>query len=138
MDTTQHNEFRATGFRSLGRRIQLRAGELAFETRFYAGLGQTWSERLSVAKLMAKLYAARLMPFDTFHWETTIKVRGATYVVGVRTSEPYVFYELYQSHQYERHSDFVPQSGWTIFDIGANIGIFTILQAKRGARVFAF
>ncbi len=120
------------------RRVRLKVRELSFETRFLARLGQTWPERLSLAKLVAKLYAARLMPFETIGWETTIRVRGAKYVVGVRTSEVYVFHEIYESRQYHRHADFQPQSGWTVFDVGANIGVFTILHATEGANVYAF
>jgi FkbM family methyltransferase len=93
---------------------------------------------VSIAKLVAILYTARLMPFNTRRWETTISVRGAKYVVGVRTSEIFVFHEIYESLQYKRHADFVPQSGWTVFDVGANIGVFTVLQATRGAMVYSF
>jgi FkbM family methyltransferase len=118
--------------------IRLKVRELVWETRFFARLGQTWSERMSIAKLMAILYTARLMPFKTHRWETTILVRGATYVVGVRTSEIFIFHEIYESLQYNRHADFIPQSGWTVFDVGANIGVFTVLQATQGARIYSF
>lgn len=111
---------------------------LIWETRFFARLGQTWPERMSIARLVAKLYMARLMPFKTHRWETTILVRGAKYVVGVRTSEIFIFHEIYESLQYERHADFIPQSGWTVFDVGANIGVFTVLQATQGAIVYSF
>jgi FkbM family methyltransferase len=79
-----------------------------------------------------------LQVFNTHRWETTILVRGAKYVVGVRTSEIFIFHEIYESLQYERHADFIPQSGWTVFDVGANIGVFTVLQARQGARVYSF
>jgi FkbM family methyltransferase len=127
-------------FRSASRfsHMRLKVRELVWETRFLAKLGQTWPERMSIAKLAAKLYAARLMPFDTHRWEATIRVRGARYVVGLRTSEIFVFHEIYDSRQYDRHVDFIPQSGWTVFDVGANIGVFTVLQATQGARVYSF
>jgi FkbM family methyltransferase len=118
--------------------MRLKVRELVWETRFFARLGQTWPERMSIAKLVAKLYAARLMPFKTHRWEATIRFRGAKYVVGVRTSEIFVFHEIYESLQYEGHADFIPQSGWTVFDVGANIGVFTVLQATQGARVYSF
>jgi FkbM family methyltransferase len=118
--------------------LQLKARELVWETQFLARLGQTWRERISIAKLVAILYAARLMPFDTYRWEATILARGARYVVGVRTSEIFVFHEIYGALQYDRHPEFIPQSGWTVFDVGANIGVFTVLQAMHGARVFSF
>lgn len=118
--------------------MRLKVRELVWETRFLAKLGQTWPERMSIAKLVAKLYAARLMPFDTHRWEATIRVHGARYVVGLRTSEIFVFHEIYDSLQYDRHVDFIPQGGWTVFDVGANIGVFTVLQATQGARVYSF
>ncbi len=118
--------------------MRLKVRELIWETRFFARLGQTWPERLSIAKLVAKLYAARLMPFNTRPWETTILVRGSKYAVGVRTSEIFIFHEIYESLQYNRHAEYIPQSGWTVFDVGANIGVFTVLQATQGARVYSF
>lgn len=33
---------------------------------------------------------------------------------------------------------FVPQSGWQVIDIGANVGIYTMLAASRGAQVIAY
>jgi FkbM family methyltransferase len=91
---------------------------------------------MSIAKLVVLLYLARL--FSTHEWETTIVVHGARYVVGVRTSEIFVFHEIYDFCQYSRHAEFVPRSGWTVFDVGANIGIFTVLQATHGATIFSF
>jgi FkbM family methyltransferase len=32
----------------------------------------------------------------------------------------------------------LPQTGWIVFDVGANAGVYTIQQARRGARVYAF
>src|SRR4051794_30768300 len=63
------------------RDLRLKVRELGWETRFYVRLGQTWPERLSIVKLLFKLYSARLMPFDTYRWEAIIRVRGARYVV---------------------------------------------------------
>jgi hypothetical protein len=91
--------------------MRLKVRELVWETRCYARLGQTLPERMSIAKLVAKLYLARLMPFNTLRWETTVLIRGAKYVVGVRTSEIFTFHEIYEYLQYNRHADFIPKSG---------------------------
>jgi hypothetical protein len=48
--------------------VRLKMRELVWETRFLARLGQSWPERMSIAKLAAILYTARLMPFDTYQW----------------------------------------------------------------------
>lgn len=116
--------------------IQLKLREFIWETRFLAKLGQTWPERMSIAKLVVLLYFARL--FSAREWETTIVVHGARYVIGVRTSEIYVFHEIYNFGQYSRDAEFIPRNGWTVFDVGANIGIFTVPQAMHGATVFSF
>jgi hypothetical protein len=75
--------------------MRLKLREFVWETQFFAKLGRTWSERMSIAKFMMMLYVARLMPFSTRKWEATIVVRGARYVIGVRTSEIFVFHEIY-------------------------------------------
>jgi hypothetical protein len=62
--------------------MRLKVRELVWEARFLARLGQTWPERMRIAKLLAMLHTARPMPFNTYRWETTILVRGAKYVVG--------------------------------------------------------
>jgi len=118
--------------------MRLKVRELVWEARFLARLGQTWPERMSIAKLVAMLYAARLMPFETYRWEATILVRGAKYVVGVRTSEIFIFHEIYESLQYQRHADFIRRAAGPFSTSAANIGVFTVLQATQGARVYSF
>jgi len=46
--------------------------------------------------------------------------------------------DVLQRRCYEQLPDFVPQHGWVVVDVGANIGAFSLLQASRGARVVAF
>ena len=70
--------------------------------------------------------------------DTLIHLQGATYVVGRRTAEILVFAEIYHRRVYDRIAGFIPRVGWTVFDAGASIGIYSILQARRGARVYAF
>jgi FkbM family methyltransferase len=48
------------------------------------------------------------------------------------------FEEIYHERVYERVAEFIPKDNWTIFDVGANVGIFTIQHARRGAHVYAF
>jgi FkbM family methyltransferase len=52
--------------------------------------------------------------------------------------EVFTFREVYIERVYEQEADFIPAAGWTVFDLGANIGVFTIQQALRGAHVYAF
>ena len=41
-------------------------------------------------------------------------------------------------HVYEKVPNFIPEIGWTVYDVHAHVGIFTVQQAARGAEVFAF
>ncbi|MCL4553515.1 MAG: FkbM family methyltransferase, partial [Candidatus Marsarchaeota archaeon] len=45
--------------------------------------------------------------------------------------------EVYLLRVYERAQDFITQAGWTVIDVGANVGVFTVQQASRGAHVIA-
>lgn len=75
---------------------------------------------------------------DISDQDALIHLQGAAYIVGRRTAEILVFAEVYHRRNYDRVAGFIPRAGWTVFDAGASIGIFSILQARRGARVYAF
>lgn len=102
------------------------------------GLASSWPERLSLAKFLATLYVARALPVHSYGWDATVRVLGSDYTVGLRTSEIYVLEEVFKHGMYERLPAFVPSEGWTVLDVGANIGVVSMLQAQRGARVYAF
>jgi FkbM family methyltransferase len=70
--------------------------------------------------------------------DITLSLRGVTYTLGVRSGEVYTFEELYFEHVYDRVERYIPQPGWTVFDIGANVGIFAVQQAQYRAHVYAF
>src|SRR5207248_9506229 len=57
---------------------------------------------------------------------------------GLEAREFAVFEEIYVDHDYDRLADFIPQRGWIVFDVGANVGVFAVQQARRGAFVYAF
>jgi FkbM family methyltransferase len=56
----------------------------------------------------------------------------------VNSHETALFEEIYKDRGYEMVGDFVPKAGWTVFDVGANVGIFAVQEALRGAHVYAF
>ncbi|MGZ7006745.1 MAG: hypothetical protein ACXVLX_14170, partial [Ilumatobacteraceae bacterium] len=119
-------------------RFRSKARELAFEGRTVPRLGTTWVERLTLMKFLAMLYAARIVPTLSRGWQATIRVRNKRYVVGLRTSEIYVFHEIYEIQQYDRDENYMVQPCWTVLDVGANVGVFTLHAVTRGATVYAF
>jgi FkbM family methyltransferase len=70
--------------------------------------------------------------------ELRLDLRGARHFVGLGRNEDLVLDELYVSRVYERLEDFIPRPGWIVVDLGANVGMFSVQQARRGAHVFAF
>jgi FkbM family methyltransferase len=98
----------------------------------------TNGERASVTLFILKYVASRILPRSVLSNETTLLLNGVRYHIGLSGRESFVFREIYLDHIYERLADFVSQPGWTVFDLGANIGIFSVQQALRGTRVYAF
>lgn len=127
-----------------GRRLHWRAGasekwQLATsEASRLFKLAPRWRERLRIARFLAQLYVARALPLDTYRWGTSIRLRGARYTFGLRTSEIYVLEEVFDYRLYDQLADYVPEPGWVVFDVGANVGVVSMCQAERGARVYAF
>lgn len=95
-------------------------------------------ERASITKFVLLLYVARAMPVDTYGWNTTVHLHDRNYRIGVRTSEIYVFDEVYGERMYDRLEEYSTRAGWVVVDVGANVGVFTALAAGRGAEVHAF
>ena len=47
-------------------------------------------------------------------------------------------YEMLIEKIYYQHKDFIPKRNWIVFDIGAYLGVYSILSAYMGAIVYAF
>jgi FkbM family methyltransferase len=106
-------------------------------------LSQTFSEKLRIFVFMVKwtlvthhFVSSRFMPL--LRQDTPVVLQGTKYFVEPGAQEIFGFLEVYHDHDYDRVADFVPAAGWTILDVGANVGVFAIQQACRGAHVFAF
>jgi FkbM family methyltransferase len=115
-----------------------RAAAAGREMKHLVSLASTRRERATMVGYIAKLYLARAMPFDTYGWNATVRLGGVRYTVGLRTSEIYVLGEIYEGRQYDRVPGYAPCPGWTVIDIGANVGTFTLHAARAGAHVYAF
>ncbi len=102
-------------------------------------------EKASVARLALKFVVKRAvvvltrLAYNTIlQDDVAVSVQGMTYFVGIDAAEISVFGEIYEDRDYDRVPAFIARAGWTVFDIGANAGVFTVQQAYRGARVYAF
>lgn len=113
------------------------AYSFALSMRCLLRLATGWSQRLTVLVLALRFVLARVMP-HLFNADTVILLGKNSYVLGINSFEWYPFKEIYCDAVYERVRDFVPERDWIVFDLGANIGLFTIQQASRGAFVYSF
>lgn len=95
------------------------------------GVGEVFSlVRYCVRRALARLG----WPSDT----ATVTLRGVRYLVRVGGAELGAYLEINLDRAYERHPGFATGPGEVVLDVGANVGLFTLRQALRGARVYAF
>jgi FkbM family methyltransferase len=94
-----------------------------------------------IIQLTGERWGARLLGRARrflLNFETVVSYRGIT--LEVNTAE-YLGSRVFFFDNYERMQETVfleLTAGKTVFDVGANIGVFTILAAASGASVFAF
>jgi FkbM family methyltransferase len=50
---------------------------------------------------------------------------------NMRSPEIGTFKEIFVDQVYEREQEFIPQKGWTVLDLGANIGVFSLRAASK-------
>ncbi len=113
------------------------AYSFAFSMQCLFRLATGWSQKLAVIVLIPLFVLARILPC-LFKADIVIHLDNNSYVLGTNSFEWYPFKEIYCDGVYERARDFVPERDWIVFDLGANIGLFTIQQARRGAFVYSF
>ncbi len=95
-------------------------------------------EVAGVLRLLWRYLAWRVKGSPGLSRDETLRLCGATHILGMGTLEVTLLNEIYWERVYDRLQDFVPQPGWIVFDVGANVGIYAVQQAQRGARVYAF
>jgi FkbM family methyltransferase len=112
------------------------------EASYLYGFSRSLREKLGVTSFLLKKKRAQLRgkidPQAPSDQDALIDLYGARHVVDLLGSEIYVLDEIYRERLYDRVADFVPQAGWTAVDVGANVGMFAVRQARRGAHVYAF
>jgi len=119
------------GVRLFGQRIRRICRSAGYVWRVYQ-LAETRTERISVIRFWL---TALVSPRSTA--DAPLLFRGVAYTVGRAPEDLMVFNEIYGEHDYDLLDDFIPSRGSTVLDIGANIGLFAVLQAQRGAQVYA-
>jgi FkbM family methyltransferase len=112
------------------------------EAGYLYGFSHNLRERIGVTSfLFQKMRAQLLEKVGTprgSESDISIELYGARHVVDLLGSEIYLLDEIYRERLYDRHADFVPGPGSTVVDVGANVGMFAVRQAARGAHVYAF
>ena len=71
--------------------------------------------------------------------EVNARLGGIEVTFRPLQGELYLFKEIFIDQVYEKHPAFCLRPGWRVFDVGANIGLFTLRAALCGAKqAFAF
>ncbi len=93
----------------------------------------------SVAGFNEPLLILRLLKGDSLPGIKTVRLRGKGLAFRVRGAmDVWSIKETFLDRMYER-CGFAIQPGWTVIDIGAGLGDFTLFAAREaGVRVFAF
>ena len=125
---------------ALAAALPLGAARLRRRARLGAELGRLYraarpAEWPGVTRLVLSFMALHVAGRPEAEAEVTLG--GARYRVGLRAGELGALGEVLARGDYEREG-FTPGPGWTVIDVGANVGAFAIRQARRGARVWAF
>jgi len=74
------------------------------------------------------------------HKDILIEFKGAKVWFGFGSGELSSYIEIFLRKDYERLPNFIPSENGIVFDIGANIGLYTIRQSKRmrNGKIYAF
>jgi FkbM family methyltransferase len=68
-----------------------------------------------------------------------VTMNGTQFGLRPLQGEFHLYREIFLDQVYERLPEFVPQAGWCVVDVGANIGLFTlkVALANRTGRIYA-
>lgn len=67
-----------------------------------------------------------------------LRFKDMSLTINEADSQLASYFEIAVEHIYDQSPAVVAKPGWTVVDVGANIGVFSVCQARRGARVFAY
>src|SRR4051812_40307701 len=91
-------------------------------------LAQNNEERVGVLVFIAKwmLLVHRVLPRRFLRFlggDTALRMQGTTYFVDIEADETFALREIYIDRLYDRLPEFVPNVGWIVLDVGANVGV---------------
>ncbi len=95
-------------------------------------------ELLSLMSAVTRLFLSLARTSESGRKDVTLRLGGGVYVVDLSLMEAETLAELYVDRHHDRIDRFIPQEGWNVVDIGANVGMYAVMQSKRGAKVYAF
>lgn len=119
-------------------RLPLLAQRALTLVRLARGPVEWWSAAAFLARAMAARRPWRGRSSRRITGAAWLRLRGVWFRVGLAGGDLTCLHELLLERVYERDVDFVPRAGWRVVDVGANIGVFSLLAAARGACVWAF
>jgi FkbM family methyltransferase len=117
-----------------------------FTTYAYETFARAWQvarttpERVDVVRFELNYLAGKVVQRvrrRTQAPDLHLHLSGLTFFVTLHAEEVMGIHEVLHLRVYDRDPAFIVQPGWTVVDNGANVGAFTLVQAARGARVFA-
>jgi len=92
--------------------------------------------------LYSLLYLTKRYVFNklNFKWDIAIHIGGFKIYLAPLTGELGTCYEIFLKQMYTANPEFVPRNGEVIFDIGANIGLYTLFIGRylKNGKIFSF
>jgi len=96
------------------------------------------ANRARIASYILSNMFHRLVRGSAIQREMKIDFKDLSLIFKTFSSELTSYLEIYLQRVYETAPSFIARPGDIVFDVGANIGVYSIRQASQGAIVYAF
>jgi FkbM family methyltransferase len=100
-----------------------------------------WSSRGAILIYLCQNLLNRTFRFPLSKRVVTVTLGGLAVSFQTKSAQLGAYVDIFNKNVYERLPGFIPKPGWTVVDAGANIGCYTLKQAKAvgpNGRVYAF
>ena len=109
------------------------------EVGFLIKSAKVYADRVRVLSYIATNFLLRhSAKSQLWQKELEIDFNDISLVFKTFSSELSSYFEIYLQRVYERDVSFAARPQDVVFDVGANIGVYSIRQAQREASVYAF